>query len=94
MKEKLIRVIETNFFKAPTARPSGPTDFGLHTSVGLRLKRRSKNFEEYGDHDFGIYLGLYEGKFHVGTCEVMSFTPSKLESFNHLHDLKKEWWLD
>ena len=74
--------------------PKHDMDFGDFGTIGLNLKRVNKNFEEYGDYDFGVYLGLFDNKFHVGVMKVMTFKPSKLESFDTLEELKMEWKLD
>ncbi len=74
--------------------PTAINDFGDEATVGLNIKRMSKNFSEFTDHDFGVYLGYVRNKYHIGTCEILSFAPSKLESFNTLEELKKQWGLD
>lgn len=77
-----------------TKNPKSRDDFGGINSVGLKVRRTGKQFTQYADHDFGTYLGLYKEQFHIGTCEIVSFHPTKLESFNSLEELKKEWELD
>lgn len=69
-------------------------DFGDDATVGLQLKRLRKTMANYEDHDFAFYLGMVNGKFHVGTHEIGTFMPTKLESFDNLDDLKREWELD
>lgn len=72
-----------------------PQDFGDDATVGKCLKVIGKTLlDEYKDYDFGMYLGKQNGKYHVGMCEMMSFTPSKLESFDSLESLKEKWELD
>lgn len=74
--------------------PKSEYDFGDEKTVGLKLKRAGKAFDYFNDHDFGYYLGYYGGKYHVGTHVILSFVPSKLESFDSLEELKENWILD
>jgi len=94
MENKLGRII----FDAPLfgkkRSPKNECDFGDEQTVGLKLKRSGKSFNSLGDHDYGVFLGENDGQFHVGTMEILSFTPSKLESFDTLEKLKQQWILD
>ena len=75
-------------------KPHHENDFGDTATVGLHLKRRGIDFADLKDHDFGIYLGSVNNKFHVGTMAVYEFAPTKLVSYDNLNDLKKAWTLD
>lgn len=79
----------------PKRKPLSRQDFGGDDTVGLKVRRMGKrNLLDYVDHDFGMFLGFQKGKYHIGTCEVTSFKPSKLESFDTLEELKMKWELD
>ena len=75
-------------------KPKSESDFGDERTVGLKLKRAGKRFEDFTDYDFGYYLGWYKERYHVGTQIVLSFEPSRLESYNSLEELKENWILD
>jgi hypothetical protein len=94
MDTNLAKVICNSSLWGIKRNPVSEFDFGDQATVGLRVKRCGKNSENFVNHDFGIYLGESEGKYHVGTCEIMSFLPSKLESFSTLEELKQQWMLD
>jgi hypothetical protein len=89
----LEEVINSNWHEKPTYKAQSADDFGNSRSIGLCVKRR-KDFHDLSDHDFGIYLGEYCGKFHIGTMPVSTFHPSQLESFDSLDLLKRQWMLD
>lgn len=74
--------------------PRDINDFGDNETVGLKVKRNGRTFFQQQDHDFGVYLGYVNGQYHIGTCEIMSFVPSELESFATLEELKQQWELD
>lgn len=78
----------------PKRTPYAEYDFGDEATVGLHVKISGKGICDAKDHDFGIYLGEYKGKFHVGTSTIMDFVPSRLESFDSLEELKMKWVLD
>ena len=94
METNLARVLLNTFLWGTKRKPVSEFDFGDEVTVGLHVKRRGKNIETATDHDYGIYLGESEGKFHVGTHIIMSFAPDKLESFSTLEELKQQWILD
>ena len=73
--------------------PTHEMDFGDEKTVGLQVKT-GKPFKDLTNHDFGFYLGYCAGQWHVGTHEIGTFRPTKLESFNTLEDLKQKWRLD
>lgn len=75
-------------------KPVSETDFGDERTVGLQLKKFGKTLEQFEDHDFAFYLGFYEGEWHVGTCKIAEFIPSKLRSYISLEELKRDWILD
>ena len=73
--------------------PVSEMDFGDQATVGLQVKT-GKRFKDLTDHDFGFYLGYCAGQWHVGTHEIGTFRPTKLESFDTLEKLKQKWMLD
>lgn len=77
-----------------TRKARSETDFGDQKTVGLKVKAIDKSFDELEDHDFGIYLGYYSGQYHVGTCKILEFAPSKLASYDTLEELHENWILD
>lgn len=94
MEKKLAAIVLDAPIFGGKRRPLSEDDFGDDLTAGLHLKRRVPRIPNHGDHDFGIYLGLVDKQYHVGTMMVMSFVPSRLESFDTLEELHKEWILD
>lgn len=94
MNKKLAEIISEAPIFGVKRRALSEDDFGDDLTAGLHLKRRVPHTPHHGDHDFGIYLGKVDNQFHVGTMLVLSFMPSKLESFNTLEDLHNNWILD
>lgn len=68
-------------------------DFGDEATVGLRVKKR-KSFDEFQDHDFGIFLGKQEGKFCIGTCVIMDFVPNRISLYDSSEEMHRDWQLD
>jgi len=77
-----------------TRKAKSETDFGDQKTVGLKVKAIDKSFDDFEGHDFGIYLGYYNGQYHVGTNKILEFAPSKLVSYDTLEELHENWILD
>lgn len=93
MTTTLFHVILGAPLYGPKRVPVSEMDFGDEATIGLQVKTR-KPPKDLSDHDFGFYLGYCDGQWHVGTHEIGTFRPTKLESFDTLEELKQKWILD
>ncbi len=93
MEENLAKALMEVPIFGKKRRPVSAEDFGDVETIGLHLKRKGVG-ESYQDHDFGVYLGHVKNGYGVATMEVMSFIPTKLETYATLDALHREWRLD
>ena len=78
-------------------RSLNETQYGADTTVGYRLKRKGAYFigDVPADHMFGVYLGLYQEKYHVGVLNLYSKTDyNSTEVFDTLEELQQHWAID
>ena len=72
--------------------PCDVNDYGDAATIGLYVMRI--NTGEHQALDYGVYLGPYQGRYHIGIFENHSYRPSRLESYETLDAMKVEWFLD
>lgn len=77
-------------YRKPMRRLASPDDWGDAATIGICLKRHNYN---YGENDFGIYLGQYPEGWVVGIQDI-GFEVIKFEVFESLEELKNEWICD
>ena len=95
MKINLSDVVSNAPLFQATRKAKSETDFGDQKTVGLKVKAIDKSYDELEDHDFGVYLGYYNGQYHVGTNKILDLLePSKLVSYDTLEELHENWILD
>jgi len=95
MKTNLSDVVANARLLQATRKAKSETDFGDQKTVGLKVKAIDKSYDELEDHDFGVYLGYYNGQYHVGTNKILDLLePSKLVSYDTLEELHENWILD
>ena len=72
--------------------PCDVNDYGDAATIGLYVIR--KNTGQQQVLDYGVYLGPYQGRYHIGVFENQSYRPARLNSYDTLDAMKAEWFLD
>ena len=72
-------------------------DFGGPDSHLLKVRRIGRDYpfgDEIRDGDFGLYLGLHDGRYTVALQSILVADIIGYESFDSLDELKRHWELD
>jgi len=78
-------------------RSLNETQYGGDNTVGYRVKRKGAYFigDVPPDAMYGVYLGLSEGKYHVGVLNLYSKVDyNSTEVFDTLEELQQHWALE
>ena len=73
------------------------SDFGGPDSYLLKVRRMGRDYpfgDDIQDGDFGLYLGLHEGRYTVALQSVLVADIIGYESFDTFDELKRHWELD
>ena len=76
---------------------SDRSDFGGPDSYLLKVRRIGRDYpfgDDIRDGDFGLYLGLHEGRYTVAVQSILVADIIGHESFDSLDELKRHWELD
>lgn len=91
-KAQLYEVITKAPLFGNKRNPCDVNDYGDAATIGLYVIRI--NTGQSQALDYGVYLGPYQGRYHIGIFERDSYRPARLESYETLDAMKTEWFLD
>jgi hypothetical protein len=98
--EKLITLAEVQqnaLMFGEKRKPSSREDFGDKATIGFKLRKIDYETELKKDGNamvWGVFYGYYKEQWHVGGMETLTFTPSKLITYDTLEELQSIWELD
>jgi len=73
------------------------SDFGGPDSLLLKVRRIGRDYpfgDDIRDGDFGLYLGLHEGRYTVAVQSILAADIIGQEGAASLDELKRHWELD
>lgn len=104
-RELIDQVLLDTPLDRPSRPPGGAEDWGDNDTIKLFVKRKSKSWNEFGDHDWGQWMGSHEvageQKLVILTrrCGTGGFSPTDaaitgLVLFDTREEMMAEFWLD